>query len=73
MGKKIVVWFRNDLRLHDNEVLEEAILKSDEILPVYIFDPRHFEKTYYHTYKTGTTRTKFLLESVLLINIHILP
>ena len=64
MGKKILVWFRNDLRLHDNEVLEEAISKSDEILPVYIFDPRHFEKTNYFTYKTGTTRSKFLLESV---------
>ncbi len=64
MGKKILVWFRNDLRLHDNEVLVEAISKSDEILPVYIFDTRHFEKTVYHTYKTGATRAKFLLESI---------
>ncbi len=64
MGKRILVWFRNDLRLHDNEVLVEAISKSDEILPVYIFDPRHFEKTVYHTYKTGATRSKFLLESI---------
>ena len=64
MGKKILVWFRNDLRLHDNEMLVEAIAKADEILPVYVFDPRHFEKTQYHTYKTGATRTKFLIESV---------
>lgn len=64
MGKKILVWFRNDLRLHDNEMLVEAIAKADEILPVYVFDPRHFEKTQYHTYKTGVTRTKFLIESV---------
>jgi deoxyribodipyrimidine photo-lyase len=65
MGKKILVWFRNDLRLHDNEMLVEAISKSDEILPIYIFDPRHFEKTSYHTFKTGATRAKFLLEGVV--------
>ncbi len=39
MSKKILVWFRNDLRLHDNEMLVEAIAKSDEILPVYCFIP----------------------------------
>lgn len=64
MGKKILVWFRNDLRLHDNEMLVEAVSKADEILPVYIFDPRQFEKTNFHTFKTGAIRTKFLLESV---------
>lgn len=65
MGKKILVWFRNDLRLHDNEMLVEAVSKADEILPVYVFDPRHFKKTNYHSYKTGATRTKFLIESVV--------
>jgi len=64
MGKKILVWFRNDLRLHDNEMLVEAVSKADEILPVYIFDPRQFEKTNYHTFKTGVVRTKLLIESV---------
>ncbi|RZJ77432.1 MAG: DASH family cryptochrome [Flavobacterium sp.] len=64
MGKKILVWFRNDLRLHDNEMLVEAIAKSDEILPVFFFDPRQFEVTNYQTIKTGSIRTRFLLESV---------
>lgn len=64
MSKKTLVWFRNDLRLHDNEMLVEAISKSDEVLPVYIFDPRHFEKSIHDTYKTGKTRALFLLESV---------
>ncbi|RZK58220.1 MAG: DASH family cryptochrome [Pedobacter sp.] len=64
MSKKILVWFRNDLRLHDNEMLVEAIAKSDEILPVYCFDERQFEHTKYHTIKTGAIRAKFLLESV---------
>jgi len=64
MSKKILVWFRNDLRLHDNEMLVEAIAKSDSILPVYILDPRQFEKTKYGTLKTGSIRAQFILESV---------
>lgn len=62
--KKILVWFRNDLRLHDNEMLVEAIAKSDFILPVYFFDPRHFTSTTFDTLKTGVNRTNFLLESI---------
>lgn len=64
MSKRILVWFRNDLRLHDNEMLVEAIAKSDCILPVYFFDPRQFERTPYGTLKTGTNRTQFILENV---------
>ncbi|MET0570322.1 MAG: DASH family cryptochrome [Pedobacter agri] len=65
MSKKILVWFRNDLRLHDNEMLVEAISKSDSILPVYILDPRSFGATKYGTLKTGNIRAQFILESVL--------
>lgn len=64
MSKKILVWFRNDLRLHDNEMLVEAIAKSDTILPVYILDKRLFGETKYGTLKTGNIRAKFILESV---------
>lgn len=64
MRKKILVWFRNDLRLHDNEVLVEAISRSDSILPVYIFDQRVFGETDLGTLKTGNIRAEFLLESV---------
>ncbi len=64
MAKKILVWFRNDLRLHDNEVLIEAISKSEITLPVYIFDKRFFGETEFGTLKTGNIRAEFLLESV---------
>ncbi|WP_293790110.1 DASH family cryptochrome [uncultured Pedobacter sp.] len=64
MSKKILVWFRNDLRLHDNEMLVEAIAKSDAILPVYILDRRSFGETRYGTLKTGNIRAQFILESV---------
>lgn len=60
--KRILVWFRNDLRLHDNEMLIEAIAKSEQILPVYFFDPRHFEATNFH--KLSFSRANFLLESI---------
>lgn len=63
-GKTILVWFRKDLRIHDNEILTEAVRKGGSILPVYCFDPRQFELTAFNTSKTGLIRTKFLLESV---------
>ncbi|PST84368.1 DASH family cryptochrome [Pedobacter yulinensis] len=62
-GKKILVWFRNDLRLHDNEILLEALAKSDEILPVYVFDPRHYSQVN-GFWKTGQIRAQFIIESV---------
>ena len=61
------IWFvRNDLRLHDNPVLAQIIGHKGraEVLPVYIFDPRHFGRTRRDSLKTGSFRSKFLLESV---------
>lgn len=63
-SRNILVWFRNDLRLHDNEMLVEAVAKSDSILPVYFFDPRHFTATEHSTFKTGKARARFLLECI---------
>lgn len=63
-SKKILVWFRNDLRLHDNEMLVEAIAKSDSILPVYFFDPNYIEYTPDGEIKPGNSRVQFLIESV---------
>ena len=62
--KTILVWFRNDLRIHDNEILLEAIRKADKILPVYCFDPYYFKKNPSGNSKTGSLRVRFLLESV---------
>jgi len=63
-GKTILVWFRKDLRIHDNEILTEAVRRGDRIIPVYCFDPRQFELTPFNSYKTGLIRARFLLESV---------
>ena len=64
MSKLIAVWFRKDLRIHDNEVLLEAVRKGEAILPVYCFDPRHYGDTVYPAKKTGAIRAQFILESV---------
>lgn len=63
--KRAIVWFRQDLRLHDNEALLDAIASADEILPVYIFDERVFGgKTRYGFPKTGSYRARFIIEAV---------
>jgi deoxyribodipyrimidine photo-lyase len=63
--KRIVVWFRNDLRLSDNSTLAKAIQDADEVIPVYCFEPRMFKKLDLGFAKTGKFKTKFLIESVL--------
>ncbi len=62
--KIAIVWFRNDLRLHDNEALTKACEWADQVIPVYIFDPRQFQKSLFGFAKTGPFRAQFLLESV---------
>jgi deoxyribodipyrimidine photo-lyase len=67
MNKRLaIVWFRRDLRLHDNQALTEALSHADEILPVYIFDPRKWQGKLANSGlpKTGSHRGRFLLESV---------
>jgi deoxyribodipyrimidine photo-lyase len=62
--KKAIVWFKTDLRLHDNETLVKAIAQNDQIIPVYCFDETQFEETEYGFKKTGSFRVQFLLEAV---------
>ena len=37
---KIIVWFRSDLRLHDNPALAAAAARGERIIPVYIHAPQ---------------------------------
>ena len=61
--QNIIFWFRNDLRLHDNEALLKAS-KVGNIIPVYVFDERQFKQTTLGFKRTGIFRAKFLLEAV---------
>ncbi|PIA43816.1 hypothetical protein AQUCO_01800098v1 [Aquilegia coerulea] len=58
-----IVWFRNDLRILDNEALYRAWMSSEAVLPVYCVDPRLFETTHYFGFpKTGALRAQYLIE-----------
>jgi deoxyribodipyrimidine photo-lyase len=62
---RAIVWFRQDLRLHDNEALDAAMDCAEEVVPVYIFDTRTFEgKTSFGFPKTGAHRAQFIVEAV---------
>lgn len=64
LRKAAIVWFRNDLRIHDNEALSTANREALSVLPVYCFDPRDYGKSSSGFDKTGPFRATFLLECV---------
>lgn len=62
-----IVWFRNDLRLHDNEALVRASAECTSIVPVYCFDPREYgcgRGTARKYGKTGPYRAMFVIDAV---------
>jgi deoxyribodipyrimidine photo-lyase len=63
-AKRILVWFRNDLRLHDHPSLTAALQRAEHVYPVYCIDPRDFSKNTLGLPKRGAFRTKFLLEAL---------
>jgi deoxyribodipyrimidine photo-lyase len=65
MAMRVLVWFRNDLRLHDHGPLHTAFQNQFETIPVYCFDRRQFEQTSFGFEKTGAFRAQFLRESVM--------
>ncbi|XP_050219313.1 cryptochrome DASH, chloroplastic/mitochondrial [Mercurialis annua] len=62
-GTTAIVWFRNDLRILDNECLVQAWISSEYVLPVYCVDPRLFQTTHQFAFpKTGALRAQFIME-----------
>lgn len=62
--EKVVVWFRNDLRLRDNVTFSEAVRSAEIVYPVYCIDPECFEQTEPGFRKADHHRARFLLESL---------
>ncbi|MFT6791344.1 MAG: deoxyribodipyrimidine photo-lyase [Cellvibrionaceae bacterium] len=56
--------FSNDLRLDDNPSLSRAAENTDELLCVYIVEPRLFKSNRYFSKSLGTHRWRFLQESL---------
>ncbi|WJJ95933.1 DASH family cryptochrome [Algibacter luteus] len=59
-----LVWFKNDLRVHDNAVLNKAISENDKIIGLFCFEPQLFEKVPFGFRKTEKYRAKFLIETI---------
>lgn len=59
-----IVWFRNDLRILDNEALFLAWKSSEAVLPVYCLDPRLFGTTHYFGFPKTGGRAFFLLKGI---------
>lgn len=57
--KKVIHWFRRDLRVSDNVALSEAARRAETIIPVFIF-----EDAFHTGPDVGTARLAFLLQSV---------
>ncbi|MCC6702450.1 MAG: DASH family cryptochrome [Fluviicola sp.] len=64
MKKLGIVWFKTDLRLHDNETLATAIQECEQVLPVYCFDEALLEEKQLGFKRTSAIRLQFLLETL---------
>ena len=69
--QRIIVWLRNDLRVHDNPVLDWAAKYNvkgfrKEVIPVYSFDPRFYATRLenYGSLKCGLVRARFITETI---------
>jgi deoxyribodipyrimidine photo-lyase len=60
-----VVWFRDDLRLHDNGTLASAVAGADRVVPLYAFDPQEYGEGTFGLPKKGPYWARFRRESVI--------
>jgi len=61
----IIHWFRNDLRLHDNQALALSAAQADQLLCVYFHDPRQDDTTRWGFSRMGGHRRTFLADALL--------
>lgn len=62
--KRILLWFRNDLRIHDNALLSFVPPDAEMILPVYIVNPVQYATTKYGFPKTAKFRKLFIHQGI---------
>ncbi|MBE9597774.1 DASH family cryptochrome [Pedobacter sp. MC2016-24] len=65
MKKRGLVWFKNDLRLHDNEALIRAHQECSDLVFCYCIEQSDYEKSPLGFQKKGAVRFKFMHQSVL--------
>ena len=69
--KRSLIWFKTDLRLHDNETLVRAIEQSEQVIPIYCFDEAHFKTNEFGFKKTGFFRAQFILQAIIDLDINL--
>ena len=62
---RAIYWFRNDLRVEDNEGLKLAVDRFDEVIPLYVLDEELLNGSQFGIERMGVHRLKFLLESLV--------
>lgn len=60
-----LVWFRNNLRVRDNNSLKKAVENHEKIIAVYFFDPKYFKVDNFGFQKTEKFRAQFLIETII--------
>lgn len=65
MTNPVIYWFRNDLRLHDNPALLQAIETGKPVVPVYILDDSLLSQQPLGFNRMGEHRKNFLFETLL--------
>ena len=60
----IVVWFRRDLRCHDNATLQRAVADADRVVPLYCLPERWTGPGMFDHEKVGPYRARFLRDSL---------
>jgi len=60
----VLVWFKNDLRIHDNEMLCQAVATGFPLVFLYVIDIRNFEMLALGFRKADVNRAVFLKQSL---------
>ena len=63
-NQKALIWFRNNLRILDNNILNKALESNQNIIAYYNFDSKHFKRDRWGFNKTEKFRAKFLIETI---------
>lgn len=64
MENKAILWFRNNLRLQDNQCLDFAAKHDISVLPVYILDERLAQASYANLPRCGEKRKEWILANL---------
>lgn len=65
MVKTGLIWFNNDLRVHDNAALLEASLNCERLICLFCYDNAWFKATGLNAKPLGDNRHAFLNQSIL--------